>query len=99
MLQYIFVNMIFILTTLANTLLHRLLLTGATYGLGKQSETQLIAARLSFTQGAHVVGHYAAVARLIGLTEDELYTQMKQLRANLSKLSDIQMGSSFHSLT
>ena len=39
-------------------------------------------------KGAHVVGHYADVARLVGLTENELYTQLKELKrhANLSKL-------------
>ena len=38
-------------------------------------------------KGAHVVGHYADVARLVGLTENELYTQLKELKrhANLSK--------------
>jgi len=29
--------------------------------------------------GAHVVGHYADVARLVGLTERELYVQLKEL--------------------
>ena len=40
-------------------------------------------------KGAHVVGHYADVARLVGLTENELYTQLKELKrhANLSKLN------------
>ena len=40
-------------------------------------------------KGAHVVGHYADVARLVGLTENELYTQLKELKrhANLSKFS------------
>ena len=38
-------------------------------------------------KGAHVVGHYADVARLVGLTENELYTQLKNIKqhANLSK--------------
>ena len=42
-------------------------------------------------KGAHVVGHYADVARLVGLTENELYTQLKELKrhANLSKYSSI----------
>jgi len=31
-------------------------------------------------KGAHVVGHYADVARLVGLTENELYTQLKELK-------------------
>lgn len=30
--------------------------------------------------GAHVVGHYADVARLVGLTENELYAQLKELK-------------------
>ena len=30
-------------------------------------------------KGAHVVGHYADVARLVGLTERELYEQLKDL--------------------
>ena len=39
-------------------------------------------------KGAHVVGHYADGARLVGLTENELYTQLKGLKqqSNLSKL-------------
>ena len=34
-----------------------------------------------------MVGHYADVARLVGLTENELYTQLKNIKqhANLSK--------------
>jgi len=38
-------------------------------------------------KGAHVVGHYADVARLVGLTENELYTQLKELKqhANLNQ--------------
>ena len=38
-------------------------------------------------KGAHVVGHYADVARLVGLTENELYTQLKNIKqhTNLSK--------------
>ena len=38
-------------------------------------------------KGAHVVGHYADGARLVGLTENELYTQLKGLKqqSNLSK--------------
>ena len=38
-------------------------------------------------KGAHVVSHYADVARLVGLTENELYTQLKELKrhANLSE--------------
>jgi len=38
-------------------------------------------------KGAHVVGHYADVARLVGLTENELYTQLKDLKrhANLNQ--------------
>ena len=42
-------------------------------------------------KGAHVVSHYADVARLVGLTENELYTQLKELKrhANLSKYADI----------
>merc|ERR1712168_85779 len=37
-------------------------------------------------KGAHVVGHYADVARLVGLTENELYTQLKNIKqhANLN---------------
>merc|ERR1719447_199091 len=31
-------------------------------------------------QDAHVVGHYADGARLVGLTENELYTQLKGLK-------------------
>merc|ERR1711990_191236 len=36
--------------------------------------------------GAHAVGHYADVARLVGLTENELYTQLKNIKqhANLN---------------
>ena len=36
-----------------------------------------------------MVGHYADVARLVGLTENELYTQLKNIKqhANLSKTS------------
>ena len=45
-------------------------------------------------KGAHVVGHYADVARLVGLTENELYTQLKELKrhANLSKFIFYQLG-------
>ena len=36
-------------------------------------------------KGAHVVGHYADVARLVGLTERELYTQLKELKCIASE--------------
>ena len=35
-------------------------------------------------KGAHVVGHYADVARLVGLTERELYAQLKELKCSWS---------------
>ena len=37
-------------------------------------------------KGAHVVGHYADVARLVGLTERELYAQLKELKLHASKI-------------
>merc|ERR1712168_1729358 len=50
-------------------------------------------------EGAHVVGHYADVARLVGLTENELYTQLKDLKQQ-SNLNDQEQNSpyakSFH---
>merc|ERR1711917_130691 len=50
-------------------------------------------------KGAHVVGHYADGARLVGLTENELYTQLKGLKQQ-SNLSDQELNSpyakSFH---
>ena len=47
-------------------------------------------------KGAHVVGHYADVARLVGLTERELYTQLKELKCIASKSDTISTDVGFH---
>merc|ERR1712168_818738 len=50
-------------------------------------------------KGAHVVGHYADVARLVGLTENELYTQLQNIKQH-TNLSNEDLSSpyaqSFH---